>query len=124
MNAVQATARLIDSSIVIIVKHIEDSNSYISKHMVDDGCEHLGLAISGINMIMNFVKQSGHRNAPVVREQLVRLDELFETINRIVNLEGWGEKCKRFLDKKRKMGSNYEEDSDDLSEKVKQLRLS
>ena len=121
-NPAVSTARIIESTIVVISSHIDDASASISNRQVVTGCERLGKAIRAANMVRDYMTQSDHLNSPVVRRQMRRLAEVHNTLEDISELQGWGDKCKRYLDQKRKFGSNYENVSVDISAGARRLR--
>jgi len=121
-NPTLSTARIIESTIVVIASHIDDASVSISNRQVVTGCEQLGKAIRAANMIRDYMTHSDHINSPVVRQQMSQLEEVHKTLEEISELHGWGDKCKRYLDRKRKLGSNYENVSVDISAGVRSLR--
>lgn len=121
-NPTLASARIIESTIVVIQSHLEDANASVSRGNAVKGCEQLAKAIRAANMIRDYMFQSDHINAPVVRQQMTRLAAVHNTLEDIAELQGWGDKCKRYLDKKRKRGTNYENVSFDIIGGVRRMR--
>lgn len=122
MNQITATANMIHASVDSCVSHINEASDAISEKRVDEGCLHLQNALRVSKFILKYAIDSGFRNAPVVSQALERLISVINTLDDISRLQGWGEKCIRYQDRKRKLGSNYENVSIDLAEGVKTMK--
>ena len=117
-----ASARIIESTIVIIQSHLDDANRSVSRGDAVQGCEQLAKAIRAAIMIRDYMFQSEHIHAPIVRQQMTRLALVHNTLEDITDLQGWGDRCKRYMDKKRKRGTNYENVSFDIIGGVRRMR--
>lgn len=53
-NPTIATARLIESIIVITTSHVDEASASISRKHVVTGCEHLGKAFRDANMLKDY----------------------------------------------------------------------
>lgn len=98
------------------------ANASVSRGDAVQGCEQLDKAIRAANMIRDYMFQSDHMNAPIVRQQMTRLASVHNTLEEIADLQGWGDRCKRYMDKKRKRGTNYENVSFDILAGVRRMR--
>ena len=122
MNHVSAVANMIHASVDSCVSHINEADREISRRRVDDGCVHLRNALSVAKFILRYAIESGTRNAPVVSQALKRLGSVIKTLDDISRVQGWGDKCMRYLEKKRKLRSNYENVSVDMAEEVRMMK--
>lgn len=122
MNHVSAVANMIHAGVDSCMSHIEEASREISEHRVEDGCMHLHNALIVSRFIRKYALESGSRNAPVVSQALERSVSVINTLDDIYKIQGWGEKCTRYMEKKRKMGSRYENISIDIEEEVRALK--
>lgn len=122
MNHIASTANMIHASVDSCISHINEASDAISDKRVDDGCKHLQSALRVSKFILKYTIDSGFRNTAVVSQALERLIPVINTLDEISKLQGWGEKCIRYQDKKRKLGCNYENESTDLVEGVKTMK--
>lgn len=122
MNHVSAVANMIHTSVDSCVSHINEADNAISERRVDEGCTHLQSALRISKFIIRYVTDSGFRNAPVVSQAMSRLSVVINTLDDISRVKGWGDKCMRYTEKKRKLGSNYENVSVDMAEEVRIIK--
>ena len=122
MNHVSAVANMIHTSVESCVSHINEADNAISERRVDDGCIHLQSALRISKFILMYATESGFRNAPVVSQALSRLRVVINTLDDISRVKGWGDRCTRYTEKKRKLGSNYENVSVDMEEEVRIMK--
>lgn len=66
------------------------ANASVSRGDAVQGCEQLDKAIRAANMIRDYMFQSDHMNAPIVRQQMTRLASVHSTLEDIADLQGWG----------------------------------
>ncbi len=122
MNHVSSVANMIHASVDSCVSHINEADEALSRRRVDDGCVHLQNAFGVAKFILVYAIQSGTRNSPVVSQALERLRTVINTLDEISRIQGWGDKCTRYMDKKRKLGSNYENVSVDMAQEVRTMK--